>query len=98
VAGHLKILDVGVRHHNFLAAPYDHNTIVFDRNIGLLKHSTVILVHTIYLIISIKVVASGSRLTRFCKIPKESELGMKRKQYECVFLKKTINQAGHLQF
>jgi len=31
----------------FLAVPYN-NTIVFDRNMGLLKHFTVILVYTLY--------------------------------------------------
>jgi len=72
-----NILDLGVQQ---LAAPYN-NTI--DRNTGLLKHFPVILGYTLYMavcvIVSVKVVASGAALVLFCKIPKESERGMKRK-------------------
>ena len=78
---HPKISDVNVRHPpNVLAAPYN-NTVVFDRNTGLLKHFTVILVYTLYnsFTTSVEVVTSGPTLILFCKMPKESEWGMKGK-------------------
>jgi len=61
---------------------------VSDRNAGLLKHFTVILVYILYiihLITSAKVVASGPTLILFfCKVPKESQWGMKRNEI-CIY-------------